>query len=149
MNVAGPIAEELWTLTFLNYLYVFILDLSWFSCHLHNFRNNMVYHIYLVYFICCRNLGYNFLTGSLTPPASHQTMGHPQPRYGMPSNSSRRLDETMATKIESLSLSSMEAMQNVLELLSDMLQAVNPGDSVAVKDEVIFELAILFRLMHV
>ncbi|XP_062098404.1 TOM1-like protein 6 isoform X2 [Humulus lupulus] len=115
MNVAGPIAEELWTLTFLNYL----------------------------------NLGYNFLTGSLTPPASHQTMGHPQPRYGMPSNSSRRLDETMATKIESLSLSSMEAMQNVLELLSDMLQAVNPGDSVAVKDEVIFELAILFRLMHV
>ncbi|XP_062094825.1 TOM1-like protein 6 isoform X2 [Humulus lupulus] len=75
-----------------------------------------------------------------TPPASHQTMGRPQPGYGMPSNASRRLDETMATEIESLSLSSMEAMQNVLELLSDMLQAVNPGDSAAVKDEVIVEL---------
>ncbi|XP_062093675.1 receptor-like protein 19 [Humulus lupulus] len=37
-------------------------------------------------------------------------------------------------------LSSMEAMQNVLELLSDMLQAVNPLDSAAVKDEVIVEL---------
>ncbi|XP_030479850.2 TOM1-like protein 6 [Cannabis sativa] len=75
-----------------------------------------------------------------TPPVSHQTVGRPQPGYGMPSNASRRLDETMATEIESLSLSSMDAMQNVLELLSDMLQAVNPGDSAAVKDEVIVEL---------
>lgn len=91
----------------------------------------------------------------------------------MPSNSSRRLDETMATEIESLrcgfnfcvhtlslivaafcfllfwvlvkdcyvpllifrlifhnyiSLSSMDSMWNVMELLSDMLQAVNPSD---------------------
>ncbi|PON53562.1 Target of Myb protein [Parasponia andersonii] len=75
-----------------------------------------------------------------TPPASHPTLGRPQPGYGMPSNASRRLDETMATEIESLSLSSMDAMQNVLELLSDMLQAVNPSDSAAVKDEVIVEL---------
>lgn len=92
----------------------------------------------------------------------------------MPSNSARRLDETMATEIESLrsdfnvvsllcfiaaflhsidiasliihlqnlsymayllimfhdycSLSSMDSMRNVMELLGDMLQAVNPAD---------------------
>ncbi|EXB42395.1 TOM1-like protein 2 [Morus notabilis] len=75
-----------------------------------------------------------------TPPASHPTLGRPQPGYGMPSNASRRLDETMATEIETLSLSSIEAMRNVLELLGDMLQAVNPSDCTAIKDEVIVEL---------
>ncbi|KAL4308239.1 hypothetical protein GQ457_01G035480 [Hibiscus cannabinus] len=72
-----------------------------------------------------------------TPPATHPTMN---PGYGMPSNSARRLDETMATEIESLSLSSLDSMRDVMELLSDMLQAVNPSDSVAVKDEVIVDL---------
>lgn len=75
-----------------------------------------------------------------TPPASHPTMGRPQPGYGMPSNASRRLDETMATEIETLSLSSIEAMRNVSELLGDMLQAINPSDRTAIKDEVIIEL---------
>lgn len=36
-----------------------------------------------------------------TPPVTHPTV-NPQAGYGMPSNSSRRLDETMATDIESL-----------------------------------------------
>ncbi|KAK8573087.1 hypothetical protein V6N13_099902 [Hibiscus sabdariffa] len=72
-----------------------------------------------------------------TPPATHPTMN---PGYGMPSNSARRLDETMATEIESLSLSSLDSMRDVMELLSDMLQAVNPSDSAAVKDEVIVDL---------
>ncbi|TKY65722.1 TOM protein 2 [Spatholobus suberectus] len=58
----------------------------------------------------------------------------------MPSNSSKTLDETMATEIESLSLSSLESMRHVLDLLSDMLQAVNPSDRAAVKDEVITDL---------
>lgn len=35
----------------------------------------------------------------------------------------------MATEIEGLSLSSLDSMRNVMELLNDMLQAVNPGDS--------------------
>ncbi|XP_038990721.1 TOM1-like protein 6 isoform X2 [Hibiscus syriacus] len=72
-----------------------------------------------------------------TPPATVPTMN---PGYGMPSNSSRRLDETMATEIESLSLSSLDSMRDVMELLTDMLQAVNPGDCAAVKDEVIVDL---------
>ncbi|XP_062089829.1 TOM1-like protein 6 [Humulus lupulus] len=114
-----------------------------------NVAGSIPKELWTLTFLNYLNLGYNFLTGSLSPPTSHQTMGRPQPGYGLPSNASRRLDETMATEIESLSLSSMEAMQNVLELLRDMLQAVNPGDSAAVKDEVIVELAILFRLMHV
>ncbi|CAK9323401.1 unnamed protein product [Citrullus colocynthis] len=75
-----------------------------------------------------------------TPPASNPTLRITQAGYGMPSNSSRRLDETMATEIEGLSLSSLDSMRNVMELLNDMLQAVTPGDSLAVKDELIVDL---------
>ncbi|EEF28561.1 protein transporter, putative [Ricinus communis] len=75
-----------------------------------------------------------------TPPVSHLTMRHAQAGYGMPSNSSRRLDETMATEIEGLSLPSLDSMRNVMELLGDMLQAVNPDDRDAVKDEIIVDL---------
>ncbi|KAK7340013.1 hypothetical protein VNO77_20705 [Canavalia gladiata] len=75
-----------------------------------------------------------------TPPPTHPMLRNMQAGYGMPSNSSKTLDETMATEIESLSLSSLESMQHVLDLLSDMLQAMNPGDRAAVKDEVIIDL---------
>ncbi|KAJ1379785.1 VHS domain [Sesbania bispinosa] len=75
-----------------------------------------------------------------TPPPTHPTLRHMQAGYGMPSNSSKTLDETMATEIESLSLSSLESMRQVVDLLSDMLQAVNPSDRAAVKDEVIVDL---------
>ncbi|VVB01048.1 unnamed protein product [Arabis nemorensis] len=66
--------------------------------------------------------------------------GIPQVGYGMPSGSSRRLDEAMATEVEGLSLSSLESMRDVMDLLSDMLQAVDPSDRAAVKDEVIVDL---------
>ncbi|CAL2268586.1 unnamed protein product [Prunus armeniaca] len=75
-----------------------------------------------------------------TPPVTQTTLRHAQAGYGMPSNSSRRLDETMATEMENLSLSSLDSMRNVMELLSDMLQAVNPSDRMAIKDEVIVDL---------
>ncbi|XP_004492527.1 TOM1-like protein 6 [Cicer arietinum] len=75
-----------------------------------------------------------------TPPLTHPSLRHMQAGYGMPSNSSKTLDETMATEIESLSMSSLESMRHVLDLLSDMLQAVNPSDRGAVKDEVIVDL---------
>ncbi|KAG6737070.1 hypothetical protein POTOM_059945 [Populus tomentosa] len=81
-----------------------------------------------------------------TPPATNPTLRHAQPGYGMPSNSSSRLDETMAAEIEGLRLridgclSSLDSMRDVMELLSDMLQAVNPRDREAVKDEVIVDL---------
>ncbi|KAK3038952.1 hypothetical protein RJ639_027437 [Escallonia herrerae] len=76
----------------------------------------------------------------LTPPVTHPTLGHAQAGYGMPSNSSTRLDEAMASEIETLSSTRISSMQNVLDLLSDMLQAVNPSDSNAVKDEIIVDL---------
>ncbi|KAL5058282.1 hypothetical protein RYX36_029886 [Vicia faba] len=75
-----------------------------------------------------------------TPPPTHPSVRNTQPGYGMASSSSKTLDETMATEIESLSMSSLESMRHVLDLLSDMLQAVNPNDRVAVKDEVIVDL---------
>ncbi|XP_044508874.1 TOM1-like protein 6 [Mangifera indica] len=75
-----------------------------------------------------------------TPPVTHHSLGPAQAGFGMPSSSSRRLDETMASEVESLSLSSLDSMRAVMELLSDMLQAVNPSDRQAVKDEVIVDL---------
>ncbi|KAE9618204.1 putative target of Myb protein [Lupinus albus] len=75
-----------------------------------------------------------------TPPPTHPASRNMQPGYGMPGNSSKTLDETMATEIESLSLSSLDSMRDVMDLLTDMLQAVNPSDRAAVKDEVITDL---------
>ncbi|CAL5335238.1 unnamed protein product [Camellia sinensis] len=75
-----------------------------------------------------------------TPPVAHSTLRHAQAGYGMPSNSSTRLDEAMAAEMENLSLSSINSMRNVLDLLADMLQAVNPNDRASVKDEVIVDL---------
>ncbi|XP_077239393.1 TOM1-like protein 6 [Tasmannia lanceolata] len=75
-----------------------------------------------------------------TPPITHPTERHSQAGYGMPSNISRRLDEAMASDMESLSLSSLDNIRSVMELLTDMLQAVNPNDREVVKDEVIVDL---------
>ncbi|CAN1277085.1 TOM1-like protein 6 [Linum perenne] len=75
-----------------------------------------------------------------TPPLTHTTLGGAIPGFGMPGGSTRRLDETMAADPEGLSLSSLESMRNVMDLLSDMLQAVGPDDREAVKDEVIVDL---------
>ncbi|GAB4833227.1 hypothetical protein Ancab_031473 [Ancistrocladus abbreviatus] len=64
---------------------------------------------------------------------------------GMPINSSTKLDKAMASEVEGLrcrfSVFNMQSMGNVMELLADMLQAVNPEDQIAVKDEVIVDLA--------
>ncbi|GAB4833205.1 hypothetical protein Ancab_031449 [Ancistrocladus abbreviatus] len=67
---------------------------------------------------------------------------------GMPINSSTKLDKAMASEVEGLrcqfsvfNISSMQSMRNVMELLAHMLQAANPDDQVAVKDEVIVDLA--------
>ncbi|XP_072959421.1 TOM1-like protein 6 [Typha angustifolia] len=64
----------------------------------------------------------------------------PQAGYGMPTNSSLRLDEAMASDMANLSLSDLDSMQSVTELLCEMLKAVNPDDRGAVKDEVITDL---------
>ncbi|XP_068669087.1 TOM1-like protein 6 isoform X2 [Aristolochia californica] len=75
-----------------------------------------------------------------TPPVTHPTARHAIAGYGMPSNTTRRLDEAMASEMESLSISNLNSMKSVSVLLNDMLQALNPGDSEAVKDEVIEDL---------
>ncbi|XP_058214718.1 TOM1-like protein 6 [Rhododendron vialii] len=75
-----------------------------------------------------------------TPPVVQSTLRHPQAGYGMPINSSTRLDEAMAAETENLSLSSINSMRDVLDLLADMLQAVNPSDRTSVKDEIIVDL---------
>ncbi|KAM3217001.1 TOM1-like protein 6 [Capsicum annuum] len=75
-----------------------------------------------------------------TPPVTHPAPRQPQPGYGMPINSSTRLDEAMAAEVGNLSLSSINSMRDIADLLADMLQAVTPGDRLAVKDEVIVDL---------
>ncbi|CAN6804782.1 unnamed protein product [Brassica oleracea] len=52
----------------------------------------------------------------------------------------KRLDEAMATEIESLSLSNLESMRTVMDLMSVMVQAVNPSDKSALKDDLIVDL---------
>ncbi|XP_010264485.1 PREDICTED: TOM1-like protein 2 isoform X2 [Nelumbo nucifera] len=75
-----------------------------------------------------------------TPPVTHPMPRHIQAGYGMPSNTTRRLDEAMASEVESLSLSNIDSMWSIMELLTEMLQAVNPNDREALKDEVIADL---------
>uniref|UniRef100_A0A7N0V1J7 Uncharacterized protein n=1 Tax=Kalanchoe fedtschenkoi TaxID=63787 RepID=A0A7N0V1J7_KALFE len=74
------------------------------------------------------------------PQVTHPPIRHNQPSYGMPSNASTRLDEAMASEMDSLSLTGLDAMGRVAELLTDMLRAVNPSDREAVKDELIVDL---------
>ncbi|XP_065008681.1 TOM1-like protein 6 [Musa acuminata AAA Group] len=78
----------------------------------------------------------------LTPPVTHLalTSGHGQVGYGVPSITSTRLDETMATDIGNLSLSDFSHIRDVMGLLKEMLQAVNPNDQGAIKDELIIDL---------
>ncbi|KAF6174065.1 hypothetical protein GIB67_020247 [Kingdonia uniflora] len=81
-----------------------------------------------------------------TPPITHPMLTHPQAGYGMPSNPSIRLDDAMASEMENISISSLDSMRGVVELLADMLKAVNPNDREVVKDEVIVDLVSTCRL---
>uniref|UniRef100_A0A0D9WF98 VHS domain-containing protein n=1 Tax=Leersia perrieri TaxID=77586 RepID=A0A0D9WF98_9ORYZ len=78
----------------------------------------------------------------LTPPITHPTSleSYHQPSYGVPVNSSSRLDEAMSSNRPSLSSSDVERMLSAVELLSEMLKAVDPHDRGAVNDEIITEL---------
>ncbi|KAJ8551005.1 hypothetical protein K7X08_000375 [Anisodus acutangulus] len=82
----------------------------------------------------------SFDTAPTFTPVTHPAPRQPQSGYGMPSNSSTRLDEAMAAEVGNLSLSSINSMRDVTDLLADMLQAVTPGNRLAVKDEVIVDL---------
>ncbi|CAN8257473.1 unnamed protein product [Cochlearia groenlandica] len=55
----------------------------------------------------------------------------------VPIGSVRRLDEAMATETETLSISSLDSMRNVMDLMNDMVQA---SDKSGLKDELIVDL---------
>ncbi|RCV17266.1 hypothetical protein SETIT_3G206600v2 [Setaria italica] len=68
-----------------------------------------------------------------TPPATHQAYG--SPRY--PSGS---LNERTTSDVETLSFEGLNNIRNATELLRDMVNALNPADRMAVKDEIITDL---------
>ncbi|CAL4908684.1 unnamed protein product [Urochloa decumbens] len=68
-----------------------------------------------------------------TPPATHQAYG--SPRY--PSGS---LNERITSDVETLSFEGLNNIRNATELLRDMVNALNPADRMAVKDEIITDL---------
>ncbi|CAA7033374.1 unnamed protein product [Microthlaspi erraticum] len=76
----------------------------------------------------------------LAPPPSSSSSSSSSSLNFMSIGSTKRLDETMATEIESLSLSGLESMRNVMDLVNDMVQALNPSDKSALKDELIADL---------
>ncbi|XP_006655406.2 TOM1-like protein 6 [Oryza brachyantha] len=70
-----------------------------------------------------------------TPPATR----HAQP-YGSPTYPAGSLNERMASDVETLSLGDLNNIRDTTELLCDMVNALNPSDRMAVKDEIITEL---------
>ncbi|KAG8068324.1 hypothetical protein GUJ93_ZPchr0005g15519 [Zizania palustris] len=70
-----------------------------------------------------------------TPPATHHTQSYGSPTYPVGS-----LNERMASEVETLSLGDLNNIRDASELLCDMVNALNPADRTAVKDEIITEL---------
>ncbi|XP_051205428.1 TOM1-like protein 6 [Lolium perenne] len=70
-----------------------------------------------------------------TPPATHQS----QP-YGSPTYPTGSLNDRMASDVETLSSGDLDNIRDATELLSDMVNALNPADRMGVKDEIVTEL---------
>lgn len=75
-----------------------------------------------------------------TPPVTHPPPRQLQIGYGNPNSSSTRLEDIMAFESANLSLSDLDSIKSVMELLDDMLQAANVDDVGAGKDDVIVDL---------
>lgn len=76
-----------------------------------------------------------------TPPVAHPAQSRqPQSLYVTSSNASGTLNEAMQSEMGNLSLSDLGNIWNIADLLNDMLQAVNPYNREAVKDELIVDL---------
>ncbi|GMH23466.1 hypothetical protein Nepgr_025309 [Nepenthes gracilis] len=76
-------------------------------------------------------------TPIFTPPVTEPSTRPAHASVGMPINTLKRLDEVVASGVESLS--SIESLQNVMGLLANMLQAIDPKNRMAVKDRVIVD----------
>ncbi|TVU19826.1 hypothetical protein EJB05_36001 [Eragrostis curvula] len=70
-----------------------------------------------------------------TPPATQHSQAYGSPRY--PTGS---LNERMTSDVQTLSLEGLNNIKNATELLCDMVNALNPADRMAVKDEIITDL---------
>ncbi|KAG8054918.1 hypothetical protein GUJ93_ZPchr0001g30404 [Zizania palustris] len=70
-----------------------------------------------------------------TPPVTHNSQSYGSPRYEAGS-----LSERMSSDVETLSLGDLNNIRNVLELLSDMVHALNPYDFTDIQDEIITDL---------
>ncbi|XP_042436672.1 TOM1-like protein 6 isoform X1 [Zingiber officinale] len=77
-----------------------------------------------------------------TPPVarSELTSAYHQSGVGVPIATSVSLNTAMASDTGNLSLSDFSRIRDMIELLREMLQAVNPNDREAVRDELIVEL---------
>ncbi|GMH25051.1 hypothetical protein Nepgr_026894 [Nepenthes gracilis] len=79
-------------------------------------------------------------TPNLSPPVTHPSNSPGHASVGMPFNALRRLDEAMASKVESLHISRIESLSSMMNLLVDMLQAITPTNRMAVEDQVLVDL---------
>ncbi|KAM3411114.1 hypothetical protein ACQJBY_003013 [Aegilops geniculata] len=70
-----------------------------------------------------------------TPPVTHQSQA-----YGSPAYPTGSLNDRMASDVETLSSGDLDNIRDATELLSDMVNALNPADRMAVKDEIVTEL---------
>ncbi|GMH28353.1 hypothetical protein Nepgr_030196 [Nepenthes gracilis] len=86
------------------------------------------------------------LTPNLSPPVTHPSNSPGHASVGMPFNALRRLDEAMASEVESLHISCIESLRSVMNLLADMLQVIAPTNRLAVEDQVLVDLV---HLCHV
>ncbi|GMH09521.1 hypothetical protein Nepgr_011362 [Nepenthes gracilis] len=77
-------------------------------------------------------------TPIFTPPVTQPSTRLAHASVGMPINTLKRLDEIVASGVESFS--SIESLQNVIGLLANMLQAIDPRNRMTVKDQVIVDL---------
>lgn len=76
-----------------------------------------------------------------TPPPTRPIMASPRLGYGSPANVVARLDEVMAsTDASTWSSKDMDGARGALEVLNEMLNALDPGDRQALKEELIVQL---------
>ncbi|XP_002978179.2 TOM1-like protein 4 [Selaginella moellendorffii] len=73
-----------------------------------------------------------------TPPQTHPVQ--PSPGYGSPAHMPARLESLMNNDMPGLSLTDIDTARGRVEVLLEMLNAVNPRDKQAIKDELIVEL---------
>ncbi|KAJ7517059.1 hypothetical protein O6H91_21G025100 [Diphasiastrum complanatum] len=75
-----------------------------------------------------------------TPPQSHPVTAYPAPGYMSPGPPPLRVDAPIHSDVPGMSLTDIEVARGGLEVLAEMLSAINFGDRQALKDELIVEL---------